>query len=101
MEIGRRYTWRAFDHVCGITIKIENVPYADAYAYKEEAKSICNEIYEDTYDSQSTLHFKGQYDPEEPGVSFGESYYHPGYEITLNQEGTLIIVFDVLKTTIV
>lgn len=102
MEIGRRYPWRAHDHVCGVTIKIENVPYADAYAYKEEAKSICNEIYEDTYDSQSTLHFKGEYDPEDiSGISFGNSYYHPGYEITLNAEGTLIIVFDVIKTIVV
>lgn len=101
MEIGRRYTWLAHDHVCDITVKIENVPYADAYAYKEDAKSICNEIYEDTYDNHTTLLFKGEYDPEDPGVSFGESYYHPGYEISLNKESTLIIKFSVIKTTVV
>ena len=101
MEIGRRYTWWAHDHVCDITVKIENVPYADAYNYKEEAKSICNEVYEDTYDNQTTLHFKGEYDPEDPGVGFGEPYYHPGYEIILNKEGTLIIKFDVIKTIFV
>ena len=103
MEIGRRYTWRAHDHVCGVTVKIENVPYADAYNYKEEAKSICNEIWEDIYDAtQGILHFKGEYDPEDvAGISFGDSYYHPGYEMNLNKEGTMTIEFEVIKTTIV
>ncbi|MBO6026321.1 MAG: hypothetical protein J6P73_03665 [Bacteroidales bacterium] len=104
MEIGRRYPWNPlFDRVCGITVVIENVPYDDAIAYKITAMSVCNEVYEDTYDPDTkTLCFKGEYDPEDiSGISFGDSYFHPGYEITLNKEGTLTIKFDVIKTTVV
>ena len=102
MEIGRRFTWGAHDHVCGITIKIENVPFADAMVYKNEAAGVCNEIYEDDSDAnQGILHFKGEYDPEDPPVGFGEPYYHPGYEIELNKEGTLVIDFEVIKTIVV
>ena len=92
----------AYDHVCEIDIVIENVPYADAKAYKESAAAICNNIYEDDDNPDGkTLLFKGEYDPEDPGVGFGESYYHPGYTIELNKEGTLVIKFEVIKTTIV
>lgn len=105
MEIGRRYTWMAHDHVCGITVKIENVPYEDAFAYTEDAMSICNVIDEhDTYfdAQQGILHFEGEYDPEDiSGIQFDDFYYHPGYEIDLNKDGTLTIKFDVIKTTVV
>lgn len=102
MEVGRRFPWYAYDHVCEIDIVIENVPYADAKAYKESSAAICNHIYEDDDNPDGkTLLFKGEYDPEDPGVGFGESYYHPGYTIELNKEGTLVIKFEVIKTTIV
>lgn len=34
-------------------------------------------------------------------MAFGDHYFHPSYEITLNKEGTLVIVFDIINTMIV
>lgn len=104
MEIGRRYPWNPlYDRVCDIIVVIEHVSYDDAIAYKNTAQGICNIIHDEVYDpTEGTFRFSGEYDPEDiSGISFGDSYFHPGYEITLNKEGTMKIDFEVIKTTVV
>lgn len=104
MSIGRLARWSPqFDLVSSITVRIENVSYADAMSYKGSAQSVCDEIVRDECDANAgTINFKGSLENVDiTGLSFGDSYFHPGYEITLNEEGTLVIQFDVIKTTIV
>ena len=104
MSISRRIKWSPqFDLVCTITVRIEGVSYVDGLQYMGEAASVCdNIVYNELDESQGTIHFEGSLENVDiSGVSFGDSYFHPGYEITLNKEGTLVIVFDVIKTFIV
>lgn len=104
MAIGRRATWSPqFDRVCGITVRIENVSYVDGLQYKNEAASVCDDIVKDLCDEISgTIDFKGSFENVDlSAYTFGDHYFHPGYEITLNTEGTLVIQFDVINTMIV
>ena len=104
MSIGRRATWNPlFDRIHNITVRIENVSYEDALAYKNDAETVCDEIYNDEYDPDAkTLYFKGSLEHMDiAGLDFGDHYFHPSYEITLNKEGTLVIVFDIINTMIV
>ena len=104
MSIGRRATWGPmFDRIHNITVRIENVSYEDALTYKCEAATVCDEIYKDEFDPDAkTLSFQGSLEHvDTAGLSFGDHYFHPSYEITLNAEGTLVIVFDIIKTTLV
>lgn len=104
MSIGRLARWSPlFDLVSSINVRIENVSYDDGMNYKAAAEGICDDIVRDIYDPVAgTIDFKGSLeDVDIAGLSFGDSYFHPGYEITLNEEGTLVIQFDVIKTTIV
>ena len=104
MAIGRLAKWSPqFDLVSTIKVRIENVSFEDAKAYKSDAASVCdNIIYNDLDEAQGTLHFEGTLeDVDITGLSFGDAYFHPGYEITLNSQGTLVIEFTVIKTYIV
>ena len=103
MEIGRRFTWAFNDKVCGITVKIENVPFADALQYKAACQAICDNVYKDESDANAgTLHFKGALEDENAsGQLFDGGYYHPAYDVELNKEGTLTIKFEVVKVIFV
>ena len=103
MEIGRRFTWAFNDKVCGITVKIENVPFADALQYKAACQAICDNVYKDESDANAgTLHYKGALEDENAsGQLFDGGYYHPDYDIELNKEGTLTIKFEVIKVIFV
>ena len=103
MSVARRATWPGYDRICTITVRIEGVSFEDGMEYKNEAAGVCDEIREDLWnDNLGTLSFKGSLENIDiAGIDFGDSYVHPAYEITLNQEGTLVIVFDLIKTTVV
>ena len=89
--------------MCTITVRIEGVSFNDGLQYKGEAASVCdNIVYNEFDEAQGTIHFEGSLENVDiSGLTFGDAYFHPGYEITLNNEGTLVIVFDVIKTFIV
>ena len=104
MEIIRRAAWKPdFDFVSEIIVKITDASYEDVVAFKNLEKMHCDAINYDEYDpSTGTVHFSGSFENvDASGLGAGDSYYHPGYEIILNEEGVLSITFDVIKTTII
>lgn len=104
MEIIRRAAWETnFDFVSEIIVKITDASYEDVVAFKELEKTHCDAISYDDFDpSTGTVHFAGSFENvDTSGLGPGDSYYHPGYEIILNEEGVLSITFDVIKTTII